>query len=396
MAEEESAGQRSAGADGPAFWTSSIYIFADGGCLPQLIDCLFRRYEVSVEDIRGLMIDSDDHSTRSSGTSLGIDTLSPEAAAASLHDDDVVIVAGSDFERRLDRMYSLGVRGLYDGNALLRDLSPAERFATRASGYFVGPIPTTHRDPGSLEASRYRSDPLRAGRIPASRLFLVNSLPKSGSIWLIAMLEKALGLRAREQIILSHVGDIETDWCKPNNHGAVLLLRDLRDVVVSWFHHAMRSDLQQGYANPRYPDVDSFYWEFLLGMLQGSKRYYYGDLGGWVDRMCASYTPVLTYERLCDAPVAEVKRVLNAWRVQADDKVLAKAIKDCEFDTMKDGYGETEGYVKTMLDRAHLRKGKPGSWQGELPPDIAQDIESRFGEYQQRVRTISNLARLGD
>lgn len=369
-----------------------LYLCSDADSLARLADHLGKGFGISRCEIDGVFIDARDMACRAAAAQLELAIIPLEQVSKIVGESDVVLVAGADFGARLDRLYSLGVRGLYNGNALLRDGLPAERIARLGARYFVGPVPATERDPAHRDSLRFHLAPLTAGQIPASTLFVVNSLPKSGSIWLCAMLEEILGVRTREQITLSHVADIEEDWDKPNNHGAVVLLRDLRDVVVSWFHHCMRSDRQMGFVEPRYPSLGRFYWEYFVGALRGSARYYHGDLDGWIDRMSASHVPILTYEGLCANPAMAVSRLLNAWQISVDPAKVAAAVEICRFASLQDGRQDDHGYVGVMLGRAHLRKGQPGSWQSELPPEVARDISQRFAGYQERWANISALA----
>ncbi len=277
---------------------AGLHIFAEERAVPELLAWLARVLAITPADVGLLLLDPADDGSARLAQAHGLKGLKLADAASRLPIEDPVIVAGADMNDRIGRLFDRGIRNVYDGNALLRRASAGERFMDAAVGVFVGPTPLDSRDTGAIEALRFPVDPIRALHVPRHKLFIVNSIPKSGTIWLIAILERVLGVQGRQQIVLSHVADIETDWGKPNNHGAVLLARDIRDVVVSWFHHATRSDIQMGFAEPRYPTIGAFYQEFFLGKIFGSDRYYRGDLEHWLDRASANYVPVLRYEQL--------------------------------------------------------------------------------------------------
>lgn len=299
--------------------------------------------------------------------------------------DDIIIVAGDDIEHRLAILFDLGLHHVYDGNEMVRRSSPAGRFLGAATGLFVGPVPPVDRDPGAAAALRSCAAGIRARQVPRHKLFVVNSMPKSGTLWMIGMLAKILGIEPRKQLIVSHVADIEVDWPKFNNHGAVMLVRDMRDVVVSWFHDAARTDLRIGFGEPRYRSIDEFYWEYFVATMSVSERYYHGNLRHWIDRNCSNYVPLVRYEDLRADALTSVCRVLNAWRVAYDRAEAAQVCKEFSFDTQAAASHAGDDYVSRMFRGGHLRRGTVGGWRSELPLDISTDIERRFADYQERL-----------
>ncbi len=301
--------------------------------------------------------------------------------------DDVVIVAGQDIERAIGDLLSMGIRNLYNGNEMIRRRGAARRFVEVAASLYIGP--TTPTGDGSVPqaAGRFPVDPIVAGQVPRHKLFIVNSMPKSGTVWLVAMLERILGVHAGEQITVSHVADLEADWNKENNHGAVTLVRDLRDVVVSWFHDTVRADCAMGFAAPRYPDIRSFYYELFLGTVLGTKRFYFGDLERWLNLVSAHYIPVIRYEDMLVDTEASVRRVLTFWRV-APPASLRQIVEDHAFASMAATAGSHPGFVDARIAQGHLRRGRCGSWRDEMPEGVARDINERFAGYQRRLAYI--------
>jgi hypothetical protein len=198
-----------------------------------------------------------------------------------------------------------------------------------------------------------------------------------------AMLEAILGVEARKQLIISHVADLEVDWGRPNVHGAVTLVRDLRDVVVSWSHNAARTDRSLGFRRPRYPTVEAFYWEFFLPTLMSSERYYRGDLVGWLSRSAASYIPRIRYEDMLTDPLAALEKVLNAWMIDYDDDTARTVADSSTFREMTAASHGGDGYLARQFRGGHLRRGVAGSWREELPADVQHDISKRFADYQE-------------
>lgn len=300
-------------------------------------------------------------------------------------DHDIVIVAGSDFPARVGRLLERGLHNLFDGNAILAERTPAFRFLQGAARHYTGPRAPEGDGVPMVAAARFDTRPLAPGAVPADRLFIVNSMPKSGTIWMCAMLEALLGVKTNRQITVSHVGDIEDDWNKPNNHGAVALVRDMRDVVVSWFHNVQRTDLALGFAAPRYPTIDSFYDEHFLSTIRVGKRFYGGDFERWLDLVGANYIPIIRYEDLSADTPAALRKLATFWRIEVDDETLRHIAAQHGLKTMGNTVAGGTGYVAELVRGGHIRRGRHGGWRDELPERIARDIEQRFAGYQNRL-----------
>jgi hypothetical protein len=315
----------------------------------------------------------------------GVPAVTLHDAASRVAADDAVIVAGPDLARTVGDLLALGIRNLYNGNEMIRRRGTARRFAEAAASLYIGPTTPTGEGRPAYPAGRFASDPIDARQVPPHKLFIVNSLPKAGTVWMTAMLEALLGVRAQEQITVSHVADLEDDWNKENNHGVVTLVRDVRDVVVSWFHDVRRADRALGFAAPRYPDVTSFYHEYFLGTILGTKRFYFGDLERWLNLVTAHAIPLVKYEDMVANPEACLRKVLTFWRVEASAEAVQQVVRDHTFASMAERAHERTGFVGDMLRQGHLRRGECGGWRTELPEAVARDVSDRFASYQRRL-----------
>jgi hypothetical protein len=312
-------------------------------------------------------------------------TVLLERVAATIQEDDIVVVAGPQSEFAIGELLRAGVRNLFDGNEILRSRAADRRFLRLAQNCYVGPTEPVGQGLPVSEAARFDIQPVVADSVPCHKLFIVNSMPKSGTLWMVAMLEAMLGVRAREQITISHVGDLEVDWNKPNNHAAVTLVRDLRAVIVSWFHHLQRTDRELGFRRPRYATIEAFYWEHFLGTVRATRRFYGGNLEHWLDVVAANFVPIVRFEDLVSDTSACLLRVVDAWRIELPDARLSQVVRDFTFDRMTDSLRGANGYVADMVARGHLRRGKSIAWREELPHKISTDVQSRFKGYQTRL-----------
>lgn len=364
---------------------TSLHIFVDEKSVEPILRWLTDKCAVSAGDIASSI-----HYTRDDGASsvalrLGILTVLLGELKQVAEEDDLIIAAGGDIDRKLASLFELGFHNVYNGCEMVRQTSAHVRFAQAASGLFVGPITPAAYDPGAAEALRFAREGLVAKRIPRHTQFIVNSLPKSGTIWLVGMLARILGVEPREQVVVSHVADMEVDRLKYNNHGSVTLVRDMRDVIVSWFHHATRTDVQLGFSRPRYKTIEEFYWEFFLGTMYSSDRYYRGDLCFWINRNCADYVPLIRYEDMRSNPLGALVKVLNAWRIDFDLEEAQQVCEEFSYERLAKVKPEGDDYVSTLFRLGHLRRGEVGGWETELPSEIARDIDHRFSAYQERL-----------
>lgn len=362
---------------------TKVHVLARGNSWGPMLAWLKSNCQIEVSDINSRIYYS--HEVREGpACEREIATTDPDFGAC-VADSDVVIVCGDNLEESLADLLSRGITNIFNGNEILRQSGVAARFLARAASSYNGPNAPIGPGLPIVEAARFSLTPLDAESIPRHSLFIVNSMPKSGTVWMSAMLEAILNVKARTQITISHVGDIEQDWNKPNNHAAVALVRDLRDVVVSWFHNACRTDLALGFERPRYPDIESFYHQHFLGTIFATDRFYHGNLVHWLDIVGANYIPLLRYEDVVAETPAALRKVMSAWRIKVSDQVLQETAQRYAFDQMERTVADDAGFVGAMIRDGHLRRGKVGGWATELPVSVADDITRRFSDYQRRL-----------
>ncbi|WP_162816512.1 sulfotransferase domain-containing protein [Halomonas sp. BN3-1] len=299
---------------------------------------------------------------------------------------DMVMVAGQRLDQAISDLFALGINNIFDGQEVLASLDLGNRFIRIAAPYHIGANYPILLDESKIQHLRYTGEPIDVHRIPGNKLFVVNSVPKSGTIWMMAMLEILLGIKSKQQITLSHVMDITEDSRKPNVHGAVVLVRDLRDVVVSWFHDLARCDLHNGFSEPRYTTITEFYFNHLIGLLSCSRRYAFGNLENWLNLATSHGFPLVRYEDLVQDTPYWLHKVINSWKISVPEQAIADAARQLSFHEMQQTFPMQQGYISNMMKSGHLRKGMVGAWKTELPPLVAEDIDRRFSAYQQRLR----------
>lgn len=233
---------------------------------------------------------------------------------------------------------------------------------------------------------RYVAPAISRRTIDPHHRFVVNSVPKSGTVWMMAMLAHLLQIDLDSQVCVSHVCDVAEFWSDPSVLGTVTVVRDMRDVVISWFHEVARDDCRAGFAAPRYPDVEAFYFEYLLGFLRSSPRYAHGHFEDWLDAVSARSVPIVRYEDMIVDTPAALRKVLNFWKITIPEEAISETTTACSFANIRKTAVARSRFVAGMIQSGHLRRGAVGSWREELPASVADDVMRQFGAYQARLR----------
>ncbi|WP_230281482.1 sulfotransferase domain-containing protein [Croceicoccus sp. Ery15] len=362
----------------------TIVVYADLQSLEALTGIAARGGDILAQLFDYAILDGSDD-TWAHALPTSTKRVSLEDLGRTLPSDSVFLVGGPLVSKRIDQLALAGYAHVYNLNEIAREMSAKLRLLVALAPGFAGSRVPAMLDPvGQTEPHHTLIEPHHLP-LPSRLVFLVNSLPKSGSVWLCGMLEHVLDVSGSDRVRISHCADLVFDQNQPNLGGAVSLVRDMRDVVVSWFYDVAASDLRTGFERARYPDIASFYFECFVGLIGKSDRYFSGDLVGWIDRNCANYCPLIRYEDMVADPQRALTKVLNAWRIRVPEARVAAAVRAFEPFRLRKAGGPRDGYVGKMYRRGHLRNPGSGNWQNELPAEVLSDIERRFADYQQRL-----------
>lgn len=236
---------------------------------------------------------------------------------------------------------------------------------------------------GSLFA-RHVMKPRPIAEVPAEWSFLINSMPKSGTLWVAAMLAAALPEGAQARVSFAHTYDGLSELAAPEVR-CVVLVRDLRDIVVSWFNETQRNDLRAGYDAPRFPSIEAFYFEHLLGLLRASPRFGHGDFEPWLDLVSARAFPILRFEDLLVDPKKGLAKMMTFWKVTIPAKTISKIAQAHCFKAMARAKGGGGIPVERWISEGHLHRGQSGAWRNDMPERVEQDVSTRFASYQERL-----------
>lgn len=176
----------------------------------------------------------------------------------------------------------------------------------------------------------------------------------------------------RPRLLKSH------EYFDPRYEKVLYLVRDPRDVVVSYYHHHLRSRLiPEGYP------MEQYVARFLAGRLDpyGS---WHEHVGSWLGaRESDPGFLLMRYEDLSAAPQPGLRRIADFLELRPSDAELELACQRSSFEVMRKlerFQAETEGSLSPVrVQRPFVRSGTVGGWRRELPPALAERITAHWG-----------------
>jgi hypothetical protein len=181
---------------------------------------------------------------------------------------------------------------------------------------------------------------------------------------------------------------------RPDYRRVIFIVRDPRDVAVSYYHFVRKSKVLSVDAS-----MDDFMTKFLDGKIDP-----YGNwgenVGSWLGaRNGTDNFLVVRYEDLLEDTEAELVRIADMLGLAADEALLRRAVENSRADRMRQMEQEQQGEHK-MLKRSRsdipfVRAAKSGQWRSELPPDAARRIETAWGSLMCELNYLEVTPHIG-
>ncbi|MGB3811223.1 MAG: sulfotransferase domain-containing protein [Parvibaculum sp.] len=172
---------------------------------------------------------------------------------------------------------------------------------------------------------------------------------------------------------------------RPDYRRVLYICRDPRDVLLSYYHFSRRERT----IDDDLPMKD-FARLFLDGGLQWQEIGTWAEhVGSWMgarqidDRFC-----FLRYENLYADPVGELRRIAHILKIPATTKMLEGAVEASTANRMRslEQSDTTAALGKNpRSDIPFVRVARPGGWREELDPEIAAEMETRWGSLMQQL-----------
>lgn len=205
---------------------------------------------------------------------------------------------------------------------------------------------------------------------------VVFGLPKSGNVWLVSMLADYLGVPAVDPFLdvdKSGVGMCHLPLAKVIGRTdfvqAVYLLRDLRDIVVSYFHYGNTEGFRSSLPNYHYEDIETFYFDWFLPRVVP-----FHEVSNHATDFSTAGLPVVRYERLHADTYAEMRRLILRLGLPLDEKHLQKVVDANRLSELK----KAGKQLNTFVPVSHFRHGGHGGYKTELPLTVLRHLNSKF------------------
>lgn len=158
----------------------------------------------------------------------------------------------------------------------------------------------------------------------------------------------------------------------PKFRRVVYLVRDGRDVVVSYYHFLKALGENVDFATMVQPDYNIYPcpWD--------------KHVKAWLSNPYASEILMIKYEDLKARPVDELRRFCDFLGVSRSDTLLNLIAEKSSFENMR-AKERKEGFHTFPRDKAFIRRGVVGSFKDEMPKDALEKFTSQSKEALERL-----------
>jgi aryl sulfotransferase len=171
--------------------------------------------------------------------------------------------------------------------------------------------------------------------------------------------------------------------------GAVYIVRDPRDVAISFAHHFGRT--VQWAAN-RLGDRRSAFQTPIKGIGPQVGQH----LGSWSEHVRGwteqTLFPVIVvrYEDLHADPAAQLERIARMGELEVTPKAIVAAVRATSFDRLREQEKRIGFRERAAGERQFFRRGQSGAWRDELPGELAAKITEEHSEVMHQLGYIDD------
>ena len=166
---------------------------------------------------------------------------------------------------------------------------------------------------------------------------------------------------------------------KTNTLGAIYLVRDPRDVLVSYAHHLGQTHQQvlRGMLDSYNGEQANFKGKDFRRSLLGKWSDHYNSWKSYKDREVL----IVKYEDLVQKTELEFSRILNFLKkidgIKIDNEKLKMTIDETSFQNLRKNEKE-KGFNEATKHGVFFRKGIVGDWKNNLDDTIYKALEKEF------------------
>lgn len=208
----------------------------------------------------------------------------------------------------------------------------------------------------------------------------VNEFPKSGGTWLCRMLSETLGYRFDDNTYRKLGPSItKSHFAGPIGPSTVLVIRDPRDVAVSFFHHMkavftddpFNSKSVTYFANNVFKEdaTERENLQLFVKSLYEAPKYPPNTWSDFYEKALPGAVTVVKYEDLRAKTAETLTHVLTKLDIDPSEHPVDEVAGNHDIEKILKARGDN--------NKAHfIRKGKVGNWAEELDADTVKMIEN--------------------
>jgi hypothetical protein len=159
----------------------------------------------------------------------------------------------------------------------------------------------------------------------------------------------------------------------------IYLVRDPRDIVISYYFHHMKYFRGEGYN----PSFNEFFDEFMSGKVWPGMWDYHVE--SWIanQKNIKNGFLLLKYEDLLSNTTSEVRRIVRFLNLDRTEKEINEAINWASFDNMKSLEKKQQTHINwgtEFVDKSipFLREGRANGWKTVLNKEQKKKINREF------------------
>lgn len=160
------------------------------------------------------------------------------------------------------------------------------------------------------------------------------------------------------------------------SEGAVYLVRDPRDLAISYAHHF---GVDTDTAIVHIACEQNMVFDEAMPVLFHGIGSWSQHVRGWSERDYPLPRLVVRYERMVSAPKTTFRRILKFLGLRPDAERLAHALEATSFENLQRQEAKRGFTEQSRKNGRFFRKGAPGEWRDALSPEQVARIEATHG-----------------
>jgi hypothetical protein len=204
----------------------------------------------------------------------------------------------------------------------------------------------------------------------------VFGVPKSGNVWITHLIAEVCNLKPFEQVAFTHL-PLTDHRFDSNLIRAVCIVRDLRDVICSYYRFTKRQG-NRDKTTAYFDSISEFYYKYFYFMLKTN----FNNIDLMLPDSVLSYgVPVVKYEDLIENPESELIKLFNQWQLTGiDPEKIKSAVEKYTLTKENKPQYQTTEHIK----EDHTKHKENENFRDIMPDSLIKHIEKNFGDHLER------------